>query len=65
LSRKIKEIFGEIPPVIIIGVANINRYGDLLPVKTRYCSEGGGADMFHSVLVSSPWMVYDRDQKYI
>lgn len=22
-------------------------------------------DMFHSVLVSSPWMIYDRDQRYI
>jgi len=37
---------GEIPPVIIVGVANTNRYRDLLPVKTRYRSEGGGADNF-------------------
>jgi predicted alpha/beta superfamily hydrolase len=37
---------GEIPPVIIIGVANTNRYRDLLPVKTRDRTEGGGADNF-------------------
>ena len=37
---------GEIPPVIIVGVANTNRYRDLLPVKTRFRSEGGGADNF-------------------
>lgn len=37
---------GEIPPVIIIGVANTNRYRDLLPVKTRDRGEGGGADNF-------------------
>ncbi len=37
---------GEIPPVIIIGVANTNRYRDLLPVKARGRSEGGGADNF-------------------
>ncbi|MDH4219354.1 MAG: alpha/beta hydrolase-fold protein [Candidatus Aminicenantes bacterium] len=39
-------VTGEIPPVIIVGVANTNRYRDLLPVKTRYRSEGGGADNF-------------------
>lgn len=37
---------GEIPPVIIIGVANANRYRDLLPVKARGRSEGGGAENF-------------------
>ena len=37
---------GEIPPVIIIGVANTNRYRDLLPVKTRSRSEAGGAENF-------------------
>ncbi len=37
---------GEIPPLIIIGVANTNRYRDLLPVKTRDRSEGGGSDNF-------------------
>jgi tetratricopeptide (TPR) repeat protein len=37
---------GEIPPVIIIGVANTNRYRDLLPVKTRGRSEAGGAGNF-------------------
>lgn len=37
---------GEIPPVIIIGVANTNRYRDLLPVKTRSLSESGGAENF-------------------
>jgi predicted alpha/beta superfamily hydrolase len=37
---------GEMPPVIIIGVANTNRYRDLLPVKTRGRSEGGGAENF-------------------
>ncbi len=37
---------GEMPPVIIIGVANTNRYRDLLPVKKRNLDEGGGADNF-------------------
>ena len=37
---------GEIPPVIIVGVANTNRYRDLLPVRTRDRSEGGGVDNF-------------------
>jgi len=37
---------GAIPPVIIVGVANTNRYRDLLPVKTRSSGEGGGADNF-------------------
>ncbi len=37
---------GEIPPVIIIGVANTNRYRDLLPAKIRGRNEGGGADNF-------------------
>jgi len=37
---------GEIPPVIIIGVANTNRYRDLLPVKSRERSESGGAGNF-------------------
>ncbi len=37
---------GEIPPVIIIGVANTNRYRDLLPIKTRGRSEAGGAENF-------------------
>jgi len=41
---------GEIPPVIIIGVANTNRYRDLLPVKSRDSGEGGGADTFISFL---------------
>jgi tetratricopeptide (TPR) repeat protein len=37
---------GEIPPVIIIGVANTNRYRDLLPVKTRGRNEAGGSENF-------------------
>jgi len=37
---------GETPPLIIIGVANANRYRDLLPIKTRDRSEGGGSDNF-------------------
>jgi len=37
---------GEIPPVIIVGVANTNRYRDLLPVKTRGRSDSGGADYY-------------------
>ncbi len=37
---------GEIPPVIIVGVANTNRYRDLLPVKIRGRSDSGGADNF-------------------
>jgi predicted alpha/beta superfamily hydrolase len=41
---------GEMPPLIIIGVANTNRYRDLLPIKTRDRSEGGGSDDFLSFL---------------
>ncbi|MGD8535013.1 MAG: alpha/beta hydrolase-fold protein [Candidatus Aminicenantes bacterium] len=37
---------GEIPPVIIVGVANTNRYRDNLPVKIRGRSDSGGADNF-------------------
>ena len=37
---------GEIPPMIIVGVANTNRYRDLLPVKTRGRNDSGGADNF-------------------
>ena len=37
---------GEMPPMIIVGVANTNRYRDLLPVPTRGRSEGGGAGKF-------------------
>jgi len=37
---------GEIPPVIIVGVANTNRYRDLLPVKIRGRNDSGGADNF-------------------
>jgi predicted alpha/beta superfamily hydrolase len=37
---------GEIPPLIIVGVANTNRYRDLLPIKTRDRGEGGGSDNF-------------------
>jgi predicted alpha/beta superfamily hydrolase/thioredoxin-like negative regulator of GroEL len=37
---------GEIPPLIIVGVANTNRYRDLLPVKSQRIAESGGADNF-------------------
>ncbi len=37
---------GEIPPVIIVGVANTNRYRDLLPVKIGGREDSGGADNF-------------------
>ncbi len=37
---------GEIPPVIIIGVANTNRYRDNLPSKIRGRSDSGGANNF-------------------
>jgi predicted alpha/beta superfamily hydrolase len=37
---------GEIPPVIIIGVANTNRYRDILPAKIRGRSDSGGAYNF-------------------
>ncbi len=37
---------GEIPPAIIIGVANTNRYRDLLPAKIRGREDSGGADNF-------------------
>lgn len=37
---------GEIPPMIIVGVANTNRYRDLLPVKIRGRNDSGGADNF-------------------
>jgi tetratricopeptide (TPR) repeat protein len=37
---------GEIPPVIIVGVANTHRYRDLLPVKTRGREDTGHAETF-------------------
>jgi len=37
---------GETPPLIIVGVANTDRYRDLLPVKNRDTGQGGGADNF-------------------
>jgi predicted alpha/beta superfamily hydrolase/TolA-binding protein len=37
---------GEIPPVVIVGVANTNRYRDNLPEKIEGRSESGGADHF-------------------
>ncbi len=37
---------GEIPPIIVIGVANTNRYRDNLPAKIRGRSDSGGADNF-------------------
>ncbi|NIM90965.1 MAG: tetratricopeptide repeat protein [Candidatus Aminicenantes bacterium] len=39
---------GEIPPLIIIGVANTNRYRDNLPAKIRGRDDSGGADNFIS-----------------
>ncbi|MBN2091724.1 tetratricopeptide repeat protein [candidate division KSB1 bacterium] len=41
---------GEMPPMIIVGVANTNRYRDLLPISTRDRQEGGGAANFLSFL---------------
>jgi len=37
---------GETPPMIVIGVANTNRYRDLLPFKTTTRPESGGAGTF-------------------
>jgi uncharacterized protein len=37
---------GEAPPLIIVGVANTNRYRDLLPARSRSIAESGGADNF-------------------
>ena len=37
---------GEIPPMIIVGVANTNRYRDFLPFQSRSIPESGGADNF-------------------
>ena len=37
---------GEIPQAIIVGIANTDRYRDLLPVKNRDTGQGGGADHF-------------------
>jgi hypothetical protein len=42
ITEKLGET-GEIPPVIIVGVANTNRYRDLLPYPTRWAPEGGKA----------------------
>jgi len=47
ITEKLGET-GEIPPVIIIGVANTNRYRDNLPAKIRGRSDSGGADNFIS-----------------
>jgi hypothetical protein len=45
ITEKLGET-GEIPPVIIVGVANTNRYRDLLPYPTRWAPEGGKAGDF-------------------
>lgn len=37
---------GEMPLMIIVGVANTNRYRDLLPIPTSWRREGGGAGDF-------------------
>jgi predicted alpha/beta superfamily hydrolase/TolA-binding protein len=37
---------GEIPPLIIVGVANTNRYRDSLPASIEDRSDSGGADNF-------------------
>jgi len=41
---------GEAPPLIIVGVANTNRYRDLLPVRSQRIAESGGADNFLTFL---------------
>ncbi len=53
---------GEMPPMIIIGVANTNRYRDLLPVPTRDQREGGGADNFLKFLETG--LIPHIDQTY-
>jgi predicted alpha/beta superfamily hydrolase/TolA-binding protein len=37
---------GETPPMIVVGVANTNRYRDLLPFRTTSRPESGGGDNF-------------------
>ena len=37
---------GEIPPLIIVGVANTNRYRDLLPQRIEGRPDSGGSDTF-------------------
>lgn len=53
---------GEIPPVIIVGVANTNRYRDLLPVKIRGRSDSGGADNYLRFLEEE--LIPHIDKKY-
>jgi predicted alpha/beta superfamily hydrolase len=53
---------GEIPPLIIVGVVNTNRYRDLLPVPARGRPEGGGADKFLNFLQQE--LVPYIDQNY-
>lgn len=45
ISSRLSET-GAAPQFIIIGVANTNRYRDLLPLKSKTSGEGGGADNF-------------------
>ncbi len=45
ISSRLSEI-GAAPQFIIVGVANTNRYRDLLPLKSKASGEGGGADNF-------------------
>jgi hypothetical protein len=51
---------GEAPPLIIVGVANTNRYRDLLPVKSRTIAESGGADNFLKFLEAELIPYVDR-----
>jgi len=45
ISEKLGSL-GEIPPVIVVGVANTDRYRDNLPAKINGRGDSGGADHF-------------------
>ncbi|MFC2161935.1 alpha/beta hydrolase-fold protein [Acidobacteriota bacterium] len=54
---------GEIPPLIIVGIANTNRYRDNLPIATGDRSEGGGADSFISFIEKELFPYVNRNYR--
>ena len=52
---------GEIPPAIIVGVANTNRYRDLLPLKIEGRPDSGGADTFLSFVEEQLFPYIDKN----
>jgi tetratricopeptide (TPR) repeat protein len=62
ISSRLSET-GATPQFIIVGVANTNRYRDLLPLKSKTSGEGGGADNFLMFLEDELIPFIDKEYK--